>query len=144
MFGAFGINRKIGGSSSPKVEIFSVLKIWHVHKNIWSCVENECCCPRTVNIPNVNFTFRIYPLSSMGWNYLSSPKLWRLRRQMYGEVIPFHILLVIWSYYHLSMLGLKLIHVSKMGPVAYYVRNHGLTLSHLISRCYLPKSLKMT
>ena len=31
-------------------------KLWHFHKNIHSCVENECCCPYTVNISNVNFT----------------------------------------------------------------------------------------
>ena len=31
-------------------------KHWHFHKNIRSCVKNECCCPRTVNISNVKFT----------------------------------------------------------------------------------------
>ena len=31
-------------------------KLWHFHKNIRLCVENECCCPRTVNIMNVGFT----------------------------------------------------------------------------------------
>ena len=31
-------------------------KLWHFHKNTRSCVENQCCCPRTVNISNVNFT----------------------------------------------------------------------------------------
>ena len=35
---------------------FSVSKLWHFHKNIRLCVENECCCPRTVSILNVNFT----------------------------------------------------------------------------------------
>ena len=29
------------------------------HKNTRSCAENECCCPRTVNISNVNFTSKI-------------------------------------------------------------------------------------
>ena len=29
-------------------------KLWHFQKNIRSCVENECYCPRTVNIWNVN------------------------------------------------------------------------------------------
>ena len=33
-------------------------KLWHFHKNIRSCVENEWCCPRTVNISNVNFTLQ--------------------------------------------------------------------------------------
>ena len=35
-------------------------KLWHFHKNTSSCVENECCCPRTVNISNVNFTSKTY------------------------------------------------------------------------------------
>ena len=34
-------------------------KLWHFHKNIRSCVENEFCCQRTVNISNVNFTSKI-------------------------------------------------------------------------------------
>ena len=33
-------------------------KFWHFHKNTRSCVENECCCPRTVNISNVKFTLK--------------------------------------------------------------------------------------
>ena len=33
-------------------------KLWHFHKNTRSCVENECCCPRTVNISNVKFTLK--------------------------------------------------------------------------------------
>ena len=49
------MNPKVGGSSPPQVETFSVSKT-HFHKNTRSCVENECCCPRTVNISNVNFT----------------------------------------------------------------------------------------
>ena len=31
-------------------------KLWHFHKNTGPCVENECSCPRTVKISNVNFT----------------------------------------------------------------------------------------
>ena len=34
-------------------------KLWHFHKNIISCVENECCCPRTINISHVNITSKI-------------------------------------------------------------------------------------
>ena len=33
-------------------------KLWHLPKNTRSCVENECCCPRTVHISNVNFTLK--------------------------------------------------------------------------------------
>ena len=39
--------------------IFLSQKLWHFPKNTRSCVENECCCPRTVNISNVNFTSKI-------------------------------------------------------------------------------------
>ena len=35
-------------------------KLWHFHKNTRSCVENECCYPRTVNISNLNFTSKIH------------------------------------------------------------------------------------
>ena len=53
MVRAFGMN-------PPQVQTFSVSKkLWHFHKNTRSCVENECCCPRTVNISIVNFTSKI-------------------------------------------------------------------------------------
>ena len=35
---------------------FLYQKLWSFHKNTHSCVENECCCPCTANILNVNFT----------------------------------------------------------------------------------------
>ena len=38
---------------SKYMEKFSVSKTL-MHKNILSCVENECCCPRTVDISNFN------------------------------------------------------------------------------------------
>ena len=53
---AFGMNPKIGGSSPLQFETFSVSKALTLHKNIRSCVENECCCLHTVSISNVNFT----------------------------------------------------------------------------------------
>ena len=34
-------------------------KLWYFHKNTRWCVENECCCPCTVNISNVYFTSKI-------------------------------------------------------------------------------------
>ena len=46
-------------------------KLWHFQKDIRSCVENECCCPRTVNISNVNFISKyLYRQSkySKTWN----------------------------------------------------------------------------
>ena len=33
---------------------------WFFRNNIRSCVENECCCPCTVDTTNVNFTSKIY------------------------------------------------------------------------------------
>ena len=45
------------GFESPSGrDIFCLKKRRHFHKNIRPCVENECCCPRKVNISNVNFT----------------------------------------------------------------------------------------
>ena len=49
-------------------DIFCLQKLWHFHKNSRSGVENECRCPRTVNISNVNFTLKIpifYRLASL-------------------------------------------------------------------------------
>ena len=43
-------------SQTPRSRHFLSQKLWHFHKNIRPCVENECYCPRTVNISNVNFT----------------------------------------------------------------------------------------
>ena len=50
----------VGGLSPPQVDTFSVSKLRYFPKNTRSCVENECCCPRTVKIPNVNFIFKNY------------------------------------------------------------------------------------
>ena len=51
----------------------------------------------------------------MGWNYLSIPKPQRLHRWSIGmDKLFYPIFCKKWSY--LSMLGLKLIHISKRGP----------------------------
>ena len=39
-------------------DIFCLKKPWNFPKNTRPCVENECCCPRTVNISNVNLTLK--------------------------------------------------------------------------------------
>ena len=52
---------------------------------------------------------------SMGWNYLSIPKLQRCNRWSSGMDKKFSPTLC-WTCDYLSMLGLKLTHVSKMGP----------------------------
>ena len=51
----------------------------------------------------------------MGWNYLSIPKLQRCNRWSLGMDKWFHPTLY-WACDYLSMLGLKLNHVSKSGP----------------------------
>ena len=47
------VTHNVDNECHPGRDIF---KLWHFHKNIRSCVENECCCPRIVNISNVDFT----------------------------------------------------------------------------------------
>ena len=57
MVRAFGMNPKVGGWSPPQVETFAVSKPFgHFHKNI----KNECGCPGTVSISNVNSTSKIF------------------------------------------------------------------------------------
>ena len=53
---AFSMNPKVGVRVPPRSSHFLSQKLWHFHKNIRSCVENEYCCQRTVNSSNVNFT----------------------------------------------------------------------------------------
>ena len=81
MIRAFGMNPKVGSSSPSQVETSQ--KLWHLHKNISSCVGNECCNPRTVNISNVNFTSNISILpepvfNNMGQQMFGPDKLKRL------------------------------------------------------------------
>ena len=54
--GAFGINPKVVVRVPLRWRPFLSQKLRHFHENIRSCVENECCFPRTVNISNINFT----------------------------------------------------------------------------------------
>ena len=55
----FGMNPKVGGSSPLRSRHFLSQWLWHFYKNTRSCVKNECCCPRTVNISNDNFSSKI-------------------------------------------------------------------------------------
>ena len=48
--------RRLGVQVPLRSKHFLSQKLWHFPKNNRSCVENECCCTRTVNISNVNFT----------------------------------------------------------------------------------------
>ena len=55
--------RRLGVRVALRSRHFLSQNRWHFHKNTRSCVENECCCPRTVNISNVNFTSKISNIS---------------------------------------------------------------------------------
>ena len=57
----------------------------------------------------------LHPLWSVGWNYLSIPKLQRLHRWSLGMAKQFHPKLY-WTYTYLSRLVLKLNYISKMDP----------------------------
>ena len=41
---------RLGVRVPPRLRHFLSQKLWDFHKNTRLCVENECCCPRTVNI----------------------------------------------------------------------------------------------
>ena len=58
MVRAFGINPKVVVRVPLRSRHFLSQKLWQFHKNIRSCVENEYCCMRTVNMSNVNFTLK--------------------------------------------------------------------------------------
>ena len=49
--------------------IFCLKNIRHFHKNIRSWIENECCCPHTFDISNVNFTIKCIsgPMIDFQW-----------------------------------------------------------------------------
>ena len=53
---AFGMNLKVGVRVPLRLRHFQSQKLWHFHRNIRLCVENEFCCPHKVCISNVNFT----------------------------------------------------------------------------------------
>ena len=57
---AFGVYPKVRDSSPLQVDTFLSIKIRHFHKNIRWCVENECYCPHTAKIPNVDFIIYIF------------------------------------------------------------------------------------
>ena len=56
---------------------------------------------------------------SMGWNYLSIPKVQQCNRWIQGMDNWWHSTLYD-GFHHLTMLGFKLIHVSKLDPWASY------------------------
>ena len=42
-----------------KISLFFFMRLHVEHKNTSSCIENECCIPRTVNLAYINFTPKI-------------------------------------------------------------------------------------
>ena len=70
-----------------------------------------------INLVNFNPSMDTYlhPLQSVRWNYLFIPKLQRYHRWSLGMNNWFHPTCYC-GHDHLSMLALKLNHVSKMGP----------------------------
>ena len=82
--------------------------------------EHICCLPQwpillTWIIFNPSMDIWSHVQSSVGWNYLSIPKLQRWNRWSLGMDKLFHSTRY-HGYNYLSMLGFKLIHVSKRGP----------------------------
>ena len=57
--------RRLGVRVPLRSRHFLSQKLWRFHKNICSCVERECCYPRTINISNVNFASEILSCSLM-------------------------------------------------------------------------------
>ena len=51
--------RRLGVRVPFRSRHFLSQQLWHFRKNIGSCIENECCCPRTVKISNVYLTSKI-------------------------------------------------------------------------------------
>ena len=66
------MNQKVGVPLRSRH--FLSQKLWHFHNNTSSYVENESCCPHTVNISNVNFTLKkihiciLYNSSMLRWH----------------------------------------------------------------------------
>ena len=69
--------RRLGVRVPLKSRHFLPQKLWHFHKNTRSCVENECCCPCTVKISNVNFTSNI--------STPPEPVFKNMRQQIFGR-----------------------------------------------------------
>ena len=93
---SFVINPKVGGSSSPEDDTFSVSKNSTFHKNIRSWVENECCCSSTVHISNVNFIVLKIFIANPVFKYmgqqmsgLDSLSGWSIRHESEGWGLEF-------------------------------------------------------
>ena len=48
--------RRLVGQVPLRSRHFLFQNLWHFHKNIFSWVENECCCPHTVNF----YKYKVY------------------------------------------------------------------------------------
>ena len=83
-----------GWGSPIRSRHFLSQNVWHLHKNIHSLVENEWCCPREVNISNVNFLQKYFWSWCMPkWNRLrlNSNSTFLATYQMYLQVSNYYI-----------------------------------------------------
>ena len=69
--------RRLGVRVSLRSTHFLSQNLWHFHKNICLCVENECCCPCTVKILNVDLDFKSICTARANWKK-------NMGQQMYG------------------------------------------------------------
>ena len=79
--------RRLGVRVALMSRHFLPQKLWHFHKIHHSCVANECCCPRTFNISNVNFTLTITKSQCVYHKYTC---LWRKKQIFITDVFQKH------------------------------------------------------
>ena len=97
MVRAFGMNPKDGVRVPLRSRHFLSQNLRSFHKHISSCVENECCCSRTVNISKVNFTTKISPEFNMvttswsvwllQWFWSAKNTWWRHRMETFSALL---------------------------------------------------------
>ena len=135
MVRAFCMNPKVGVRfPGLRSRHFLSQNLWHFHKSTRSCVKNECCCPRRVNISNVNFTlkkktFSIIPRqwdSTSSWN-LSSWKA-RARLSCALNTMVAYGLATQWTRPFTGMPGIVLIIPKYPGFSTNRVNNHNFIL----------------
>ena len=74
--------RRLGVRVSLRSTHFLSQNLWHFHKNICLCVENECCCPCTVKILNVDLDFKNICTARASWKKTWDSKCKALVAQM--------------------------------------------------------------
>ena len=64
---AFGIYPRFGSLRLSRVKTFLSQNLRHFYNNIHSWIKNNGCCPRTVDISNVDFTTKYLYRQSQYW-----------------------------------------------------------------------------